>query len=66
LAESILDFVQLKKEYTEYLIKNRFNDITPSDSLSTIVNPSILKLLEEDDKTGMHLLGPFYCGPSPP
>ncbi|KAI7899312.1 uncharacterized protein BX663DRAFT_441561 [Cokeromyces recurvatus] len=62
LTESILNFVQLKKEHIEHLVKNRFNDVAPSDNLSTIVNPSILKLLEEDDKVGMHLLGPFYCG----
>ncbi|KAG1146909.1 hypothetical protein G6F37_004431 [Rhizopus arrhizus] len=66
LAESILGFAQLKKDHTEYLVKNKFNDITPSHTLSTIVNPSILKLLEEDDKAGIHLLDPFYCGPSPP
>ncbi|KAI9481550.1 MAG: hypothetical protein EXX96DRAFT_608234 [Benjaminiella poitrasii] len=59
LAESILDFAQLKNKHTKYLVENRFNNITPSDGLSTTVNPSILKLLEEDDKTGMHLLGPF-------
>ncbi|GAA5802685.1 hypothetical protein HPULCUR_008159 [Helicostylum pulchrum] len=50
---------QLKKEHNDILIKNRFNPNAPSDSLSTIVNPSILKLTEED-KTGMHLLGPFF------
>ncbi|KAG1466888.1 hypothetical protein G6F56_004605 [Rhizopus delemar] len=66
LTESILGFAQLKKEHTEYLVNNRFNGVTPSHTLSTIVNPSILKLLEEDDKAGMHLLGPFYCDPSSP
>ncbi|KAG1038176.1 hypothetical protein G6F43_012732 [Rhizopus delemar] len=66
LAESVLNFAQLKKEHTEYLVKNRFSGATPSTTLSTIVNPSILKLTEEDDKTGMHSLGPFYCNPSSP
>ncbi|KAG1489126.1 hypothetical protein G6F48_011629 [Rhizopus delemar] len=66
LAESVLNFSQLKKEHTEYLVKNRFSGATPSTTLSTIVNPSILKLTEEDDKTGMHSLGPFYCNPSSP
>ncbi|KAG2203375.1 hypothetical protein INT47_010073 [Mucor saturninus] len=66
LTESILGFAQLKKVHTEYLVNNRFNGVTPSHTLSTIVNPSILKFLEEDDKAGMHLLGPFYCDPSSP
>ncbi|KAG1471324.1 hypothetical protein G6F56_002193 [Rhizopus delemar] len=66
LAESILDFAQLKKEQAEHIEKNGLVDVTPSNSLSTIVNPSILKLLEKDDKAGMRLLGPFYCGPSSP
>ncbi|RCI06150.1 hypothetical protein CU098_013489, partial [Rhizopus stolonifer] len=41
---------QLKKEYNAALVKNRFNPNAPSNTLSTIVNPSILKLTEEEDK----------------
>ncbi|KAG2235784.1 hypothetical protein INT48_001010 [Thamnidium elegans] len=64
LTENISGFAQLKKEHNEYLVNNTFNGVTPSQTLSTIINPSILKLLEEDDKAGMHFLGPFYCDPS--
>jgi hypothetical protein len=32
----------------------------PSENLSTIVNPSILKVVEEEDTAGMHQLGPFH------
>lgn len=33
----------------------------PSENVSVIVNPSIMKLTEEEDKTGMYQLGPFYA-----
>jgi hypothetical protein len=35
------------------------------ESLSSMVNASILKLTEED-KAGMSALGPFYSNPSSP
>ncbi|KAG1471181.1 hypothetical protein G6F56_002270 [Rhizopus delemar] len=66
LTKTISVIAQLKKEYNAALVKNRFNPNAPSNTLSTIVNPSILKLTEEEDKAGMHLLGPFFSTTSSP
>ncbi|KAI8387521.1 hypothetical protein BD560DRAFT_320769, partial [Blakeslea trispora] len=60
LRESIQNISQLKKEHARFLYSNRFSSDCSSSSLASIVDPSILKLTEEDDKTGMHLLGPFF------
>lgn len=49
----------LKAEHMEKLKELRFASF-PLENLSTIINPSILKLVEEEDKVGMHQLGPFY------
>lgn len=43
-----------------YLITDSGAAPIPTGTLATIVDPSILKLTEEEDKTGMHLLGPFF------
>ncbi|KAI9480984.1 MAG: hypothetical protein EXX96DRAFT_595019 [Benjaminiella poitrasii] len=50
---------ELEKEHKEKLKKYRFSSF-PSKSLSSIINPSILKLIEKEDKQGMSKLGPFY------
>ncbi|KAG1449688.1 hypothetical protein G6F55_010053 [Rhizopus delemar] len=65
LKESVDEILQLKKEHNETLIKRRFDD-SPFPSLSSLVNPSILRLTEEQDKFGMSLLGPFFSNPSSP
>ncbi|KAG1413349.1 hypothetical protein G6F59_010742 [Rhizopus arrhizus] len=54
----------LKKENAAALIKSRFEDVE-FESLSSMVNASILKLTEED-KARMSALGPFYSNPSSP
>jgi hypothetical protein len=47
---------QLKEEQNTHLRENVLKSET-SHNLSTIVNPSILKLTEEQDTTGLHALG---------
>jgi hypothetical protein len=57
---------QLKKEHNDTLAEQMFSTTQQSQQvLSTIVSPSILKLTDEKDKTGMHLLGPFFGTSSP-
>lgn len=51
--------IQLKKEHDSAFIKNRFT-ADKLESLSPIVNPSISKLIKEEDKAGMAKLGPIY------
>ncbi|KAG1446285.1 hypothetical protein G6F46_011926 [Rhizopus delemar] len=65
LKETVDEILQLKKEHNETLIKRRFDD-SPFSSLSSLVNPSILRLTEEEDKSGMSLLGPFFSNPPLP
>lgn len=60
MRESILLLQKLKDEHNESLYENRFSNSLPSNTLSTIVDPSILRLIESDDKSGMNLLGPFF------
>lgn len=44
------------------LKKFRFSTF-PTYNLASVINPSIMKLTEKEDKTGMFKLGPFYeCG----
>ncbi|CAO3704074.1 unnamed protein product [Rhizopus stolonifer] len=59
LEDSVESISALKDEHMRKLKKLRFASF-PSENLSTIVNPSILKLVEEEDKIGMHQLGPFH------
>ncbi|KAG1137090.1 hypothetical protein G6F37_012425 [Rhizopus arrhizus] len=61
VKESVNQILQLEKEHDENLIKRRFDD-SPFSS----VNPSILRLTEEEDKPGMSLLGPFFSNPPSP
>ena len=65
VKESVNEILQLEKEHNENLIKGRFDD-SPFSSLSSLVNPSILRLTEEEDKPGMSLLGPFFSNPPSP
>jgi hypothetical protein len=66
LVETITTIKQLEKEHSESLVRNRINPNAPSNTLSMMVNPSILKFIEEDNKLGIHLLGPFFSVTSPP
>ncbi|KAI7890293.1 uncharacterized protein EV154DRAFT_538429 [Mucor mucedo] len=59
LEDSVENISTLKDDHCQKLKEFRFTSF-PSENLSTVVNPSILKLVEEDDKVGMHQLGPFY------
>ncbi|KAG1176736.1 hypothetical protein G6F46_002079 [Rhizopus delemar] len=65
LSESISNISQLKKENAAALVKSRFKAVE-FGSLSSMINASILKLTEEEDKAGMSALGPFYSNPSSP
>lgn len=58
LEETISGMNTLKDEHKSMLKKCRFLSVSV-DNLSTLVNPSIIKLKEEDDRKGMHKLGPF-------
>ncbi|CEG68183.1 hypothetical protein RMATCC62417_04495 [Rhizopus microsporus] len=51
LAESVLELKKLKKEHANSLAKNMLTGVNPADSLTSITNPLITKLLAEDDKT---------------
>ncbi|ORE03962.1 hypothetical protein BCV72DRAFT_251534 [Rhizopus microsporus var. microsporus] len=65
LAESVLELEKFKTEHVSSLAKNILTGGTLSKSLSNVINPSIVKLLEEE-KAGMHLLGPIFGGHSLP
>lgn len=61
LAESIQLIEELKEEHNNFLCNSLLNQAASSShSLSSIINPSILKLTEEEDKAGLNKLGPFY------
>ncbi|GAA5809665.1 hypothetical protein MFLAVUS_003077 [Mucor flavus] len=52
---------ELTEEHKNLLCNNLLNQATSSShSLSSVINPSILKSTEEKDKAGLHKLGPFY------
>lgn len=54
-----LTMLKLQEEHKQKLVEHRFST-PPSETLETIINPSILKLTEENDKTRIYLLGPFF------
>jgi hypothetical protein len=60
LKETSRMMMELKKEHDSILIENRFKSSSYLNSLSFIVNPSILRLTEEEDKTGMANLGTLF------
>ncbi|KAI8327842.1 hypothetical protein EDC96DRAFT_531244 [Choanephora cucurbitarum] len=59
LEETTDTMLKLQEEHKKKLVEYRFSK-PPSETLETTINPSILKLTEESDKAGMHLLGPFF------
>ncbi|KAI8087485.1 hypothetical protein BDF21DRAFT_437516 [Thamnidium elegans] len=50
----------LKQEHLKVINDNVLTSSLPKDSLSTIISCSMLKLTEEEDRSGMFRLGPFY------
>lgn len=50
--------MELKKDHDATLVRNMFK--ISSDLTSTIVNPSILRLIEDEDKADMDELGPIF------
>ncbi|RCH88822.1 hypothetical protein CU097_010435 [Rhizopus azygosporus] len=51
--------LELEREHKSKLRECGFSAVQP-ENLSTIVNPSIMKLIEEEEKTGMRRLGSLY------
>jgi hypothetical protein len=60
LKETCEAVITLKQEHDSTLTDNRFNSTGSLTSLSAQVNPSILRLIEEEDEPGMVNLGPVY------
>ncbi|KAG0822793.1 hypothetical protein G6F16_011166 [Rhizopus arrhizus] len=56
--------VALKQEHISIKSKYRYNPLKPV-LLSNTINPIILKLMKEDDCSGMANLGPMYSPPHP-
>lgn len=52
--------MELKKEHEATLVKSMFKKSSDLTSLSTIVNPSILRLIDDEDKASMAELGPVF------
>lgn len=50
--------MELKKDHDATLVRNMSKK--SSDLTSTIINPSILRLIEDEDKAGMDELGPIF------
>jgi hypothetical protein len=49
-----------KQEHDSTLIRHRFNHTDSNTPLSVRVNPSILRLIEDQDKADTANLGPVY------
>lgn len=60
LKETSQAILELKKEHEANLTRDMFNPTNSLKPLSNIVNPSILRLIEEEDKTSTAKLGPVY------
>ncbi|KAI8359802.1 hypothetical protein BD560DRAFT_405287 [Blakeslea trispora] len=60
IDETAKSLENLKKEHIKVISENALTSSLPKDNLFTSVNYSILKLTEEEDRTGMFRLGPFY------
>ncbi|KAI9475749.1 MAG: hypothetical protein EXX96DRAFT_457602, partial [Benjaminiella poitrasii] len=58
ITESAINFGQLRKENNERALKSTLSNTTLHSSFSTVVNSSILKLIEDEVKAGFHVLGP--------
>ncbi|CEG77348.1 hypothetical protein RMATCC62417_12117 [Rhizopus microsporus] len=59
LEEATDKIMELQQEHNSKLVQHLF-PTHPAERLDAVVNPSILKLTEENDKARMHLLGPFF------
>ncbi|KAI9251695.1 hypothetical protein EDC94DRAFT_621831 [Helicostylum pulchrum] len=60
LEESSENIKLLGDDHIKKMISVRFTNNISHSSLLYFVNPSILRLSEEDDKSGMGKLGPFF------
>ncbi|KAL9537076.1 hypothetical protein MBANPS3_012106 [Mucor bainieri] len=61
LENSVDSLVALREDHLRHQVESRYS--APSSTLSNIVNPSILRLIQEEDSAGMSNLGPFYSPP---
>lgn len=60
IDETAKNLTKLKQEHMKVVSENALTSSLPKDNLSTAINCSMLKLTEEEDKSGMFRLGPFY------
>lgn len=59
MKETVSTIAVLKEEHLKEMPKWRYT-YCPFPTLSKLVNPLILKLVHEEDSTGMADMGPFY------
>ncbi|GAA5809107.1 hypothetical protein MFLAVUS_002511 [Mucor flavus] len=59
LEEAVRNIFALNAKHNEIIKKFRFSTF-PTYNLASVINPSIMKLTEEEDKTEMFKLEPFY------
>ncbi|CAO3617236.1 unnamed protein product, partial [Mucor hiemalis] len=60
IDETATNIATLKQEHMSTYGKNALTSSMPENNLSTAVSCSMLKLSEDEDKSGMFRLGPFY------
>ncbi|KAI8098265.1 uncharacterized protein B0P05DRAFT_460173, partial [Gilbertella persicaria] len=59
LKEALNTVAALKEEHFKEMPKWRYSPC-PAPTLNMLINPVILKLVQEEDSTGMVDMGPFY------
>ncbi|KAL4206116.1 hypothetical protein AB4K20DRAFT_2000069 [Rhizopus microsporus] len=59
LEEATDKIIGLQQEHHSKLVQHLFST-PPTERLDAVVNPSTLKLTEENDKARMHLSSPFF------
>jgi hypothetical protein len=60
IDETAKNLAALKQEHMKVISENALTSSLPKDNLSATISCSMLKLTEEEDKSGMFRLGPFY------
>ncbi|CAO3660636.1 unnamed protein product [Rhizopus stolonifer] len=59
LRQTVDAINELESDHKKVLKQCRFTSF-PFENLSSLVNPSIMRLTEAEDKTGLSEIGPFY------
>ncbi|KAG1144359.1 hypothetical protein G6F37_007464 [Rhizopus arrhizus] len=60
IDETAKNLAALKQEHMKVLSENALTSSLPKDNLSTTISCSMLKLTEEEDKSGIFRFWPFY------